>query len=103
MSNENKYRYWFIQKPTRHNCPINQGQGVEKESAVFTDFKPSISLKDCEWVKVFEELAVADLQSAIANLQAEVDDLKQSNKILLGADRDNVLISEKLIKSESKY
>jgi len=46
-------RYWFIQKPISNNCPINQGSGVAHEAAVFTDFEPTVSVINHEWIKVF--------------------------------------------------
>ncbi len=49
-------RHWWIQKPIKHNCPI------ENRAAVFEEFKPSVAEQDCEWIKV---LSANDVQKTI--------------------------------------
>lgn len=43
----NTIRHWWIQKPTRNNCP------VQIRGAVFEEFEPIVRGLDCEWIKVF--------------------------------------------------
>lgn len=53
-------RHWFIQKSIKSNCPIYQG--THTESAVYTDFCPTVSIQGHEWIKVY---SADDLQKKI--------------------------------------
>lgn len=44
---EAKPRHWFIQKPVSNNVP-NTTNG-----AVFQEFMPTVSERNCEWIKVY--------------------------------------------------
>lgn len=47
-------RQWFILKPIAHNKPI------DSSTAVFEEFKPTVTPQDCEWIKV---LSADDLEN----------------------------------------
>lgn len=59
---QDEIRHWYIQKPIAHNCPLNQGKGVDREAAVFTEFAPTVSMQNCEWVRVY---SADDIQKKI--------------------------------------
>lgn len=121
----NNLRHWFIQKPVSHNCPINQGKGVQHEAAVFTEFMPTQVLQNCEWIKVYsaddyeqlkkenEELkslfsVQLDMLEQNKQMSAEIEQLKSDlrtsdlNRQSLWADSLKLVDENALLKSKLK-
>ena len=88
-----KIRHWFIQKPIRHNCPLNQGKGVNHEAAVFTEFAPTVALQDHEWIRVY---SADDIQKTIGM------GLTRYSEVCRQLEQDKALI-EKLEKALGMY
>jgi len=86
-----KIRHWFIQKPIRHNCPLNQGKGVHHEAAVFTEFAPTIALQDHEWIRVY---SADDIQKTIGMGLTRYSEVCQQ----LGQDKARIEKLEKALK-----
>lgn len=62
-----KLRHWWIQKPRAHNCPL------EKNGVVFCEFQPTISMSNCEWIKVY---SAEDIEEEIFRLRRQLSFVK---------------------------
>ncbi len=66
-------KYWFIQKPVKHNVPL------QNNGAVFQTFMPTISEQGCEWVRVYD----ADYVDSLLRLNDTIlEQVQRANKAL---------------------
>lgn len=93
-----KIRHWYIQKPIHHNVPLRLN------GAEFCEFKPTVSEKNCEWIKVLSEddlkinkfitrLETLEVSCKVEILQNKVALLER--KLELATTQRNMFILEK--------
>lgn len=86
MSSERDIRHWYIQKPIRTNCPIGQSGILDHQAAVFQEFMPTVSIQNCEWIKVY---SADDIQKTIGmgltryvSIMTDLEDMREENRIM---------------------